>query len=151
MKTNAEFFDYMKQTAAKSFNARGEHIPVFLIETPEALIPVGAPWANAAEKAAVVAAVRLICSEHKAVRVGLVFESWMVSRPHDAIPSDIVPSTAPDRQEVLWIAVQCKDSADVAGYFRIVRDPPGKPRVGEFVETHNSVTVFDGLLDHVLN
>jgi hypothetical protein len=150
MKTLSELFEQAKKTARRSFDARGEHIPVFLIQCPDGVIPVGAPWGGQAQKEIAILAVRNICRARSASRVVVITEGWMVVRPVGTNTDKLVPSKEADRKEVLWITAQSAlpSEAEIAGFYDIVRDARGKAKVGRWHQKELSlgVSIFDGLV-----
>ena len=137
-----DFKSYTLATSKRTFEARGRHIPLFLVDRDDApMMMIPAPWSNDQEKEAYTCFVKLLCAELNAPRVALVTEAWMADDKQGLRAMD-----CPDRREVLWVICQSKTDAAMAGFYPIVRSATGVA-LDPFVPIEDSTTIFDNILN----
>lgn len=140
-----QLFEFARDTAKKTFDERGSHIPLFLLDTPAGIQVVGAPWGTDREKALAIENVREIAKAAGATRCVFVVEAWMSSDP-----SAPAPSKAADRKEIIWIALQSSvpGEQEITGHYRIERKANSRPRAVDFVRYDGGMTHgrFDGIV-----
>ena len=130
--TASDLFAFARDTARKTFDEDGFHIPLFLIDVPDSgVMPIGCPWRNNDEKEATIAEIRKLIVECKVSRMAFVSETWMAWLKPDEVITP--PTFRADRIEAVFVSCEENGVEVASGHYPIIREK-GKPaRCGEWV------------------
>lgn len=133
------FFNYVKAAAEFMFGKKGEHIPLFFVQTfdePGRIGLVSAAWKTITDKENKLALMRAAVEIGAVARCCLVHEMWFAKEVASREPVDVktmvAPSQRSDREEMLMIIGIDKDQSRI-GYWNINRpSKTKKPTLGRF-------------------
>jgi hypothetical protein len=122
----ASLLEHTQSFAVKMMRMTGELQTMFIVVTPDTIMPVMAPWASDVQKETVLLAIGKLMREHGATMYAVLSEVWVATESvspgrtaEEVLARARRPSERPDRREGVLVAAT-----------------DGNLRLGQLYETH---------------